>query len=396
MKAYRQKSQSEQLISRIEKSIPTREVSRIGFTLLLLLLTTLIPLSCSVSDDDEVSTTLPVDATRTVYVQYLDDTATVLIPSGVKGVTCDVHGADVTLTSTNESKEISYRLSGTSTNGSFTYNGSYKCTLMLEGLNLVSTTGAAIDIECGKRIAMHLSEGTENTLEDAPNGTQKAAFYCKGHLEISGSGSLTLTGNTRHALSTKEYLLLKKSTGRLTILSAESDGIHAGQYFRMNGGTVIINKVGSDAIQAEATDDPTDEYNGQLFVRDGSITAVLDQQDSKGLKADSLITVTGGKIDIQANGNGSRGIQTSGNMWIGEGENGAPEITIAAAGAKCTVPEDADDPHKCMGIKVEGNLTIDAGKVVVTNTGKKSKAIRVYGTYTKNGGQVVGAVDNSD
>jgi hypothetical protein len=243
---------------------------------------------------------------------------------------------------------------------------------------------------------MHLSEGTENTLEDAPNGTQKAAFYCKGHLEISGSGSLTLTGNTRHALSTKEYLLLKKSTGRLTILSAESDGIHAGQYFRMNGGTVIINKVGSDAIQAEATDDPTDEYNGQLFVRDGSITAVLDQQDSKGLKADSLITVTGGKIDIQANGNGSRGIQTSGNMWIGEGENGAPEITIAAAGAKCTVPEDADDPHKCMGIKVEGNLTIDAGKVVVTNTGKKSKAIRVYGTYTKNGGQVVGAVDNSD
>jgi hypothetical protein len=365
------------------------------FTLLTLLVSTVCLVSCSVNDDDDVPTTLSLTATRTVYVQFDGNAATVIVPTGVKGVTYTVDGANVTLTSTNESKEICYRLSGTG-NGSLTYYGTYKCTFLLDGLNLTSTTGAALDIECGKRVAMQLMEDTENRLEDAADGTQKAALYCKGHLELSGSGSLTVTGNTRHALATKEYLLLKKSVGTLTIPSAVSDGIHAGQYFRMNGGEVIINNVGSDAIQAEATDDLTDEYNGQLFVRDGTITVVLDNQDSKGLKADSLITLTGGTINIEANGNGSRGIQTSGSMWVASGENGEPNLYIRAAGARCTVAEDADDPHRCMGIKVEGNLTVDAGSVVVSNTGRKSKAIRVYGTYTKNGGNVVGVVDDSD
>jgi hypothetical protein len=365
------------------------------FTLFSLLLGSVCLVSCSVNDDDEVPASLSPDATRTVYVHYDDSVATVFVPSGVKGVTYTVDGANVTLTSTNESKEICYRLSGTAT-GSLTFYGSYKCTFLLEGLNLTSTTGAALDIECGKRIEMQLADGTKNTLVDAVGGTQKAALYCKGHLELSGSGTLTVTGNTRHAISTKEYLLLKRTLGALTVEAAVSDGIHAGQYFRMNGGTVTINNVGGDALQAEATDDPSDELNGQLFVRGGSLTTLLTGQDSKGIKADSLITISGGTIEIEARGNGSRGIQTSGDMLITEGEGDAPNISILASGARCTVAEDADDPHRCMGIKVEGDLTVEAGTTVVQNTGKKSKAIRVYGTYTKTGGTVVGAIDNSD
>jgi hypothetical protein len=365
------------------------------YGLLALLLGTVSLVSCSTSDDDEAPLTLSPDATRTVYVQYDGDAATVIVPSGVKGVTYTLDGANVTLRSTNESKEISYRLSGTG-NGSLTYYGTYKCTFLLDGLNLTATTGAALDIECGKRVAMQLMDGTVNTLVDAPDGTQKAALYCKGHLELSGSGTLTVTGNTRHAIATKEYLLLKRTLGTLTIGGALSDGIHAGQYFRMNGGTVTINQVGSDALQAEATDDPTDELNGQLQIRGGSFTTVLLQEDSKGLKADSLITLSGGILNIEARGNGARGIQTSGDMLITRGDDDAPEISILAAGARCTVADDADDPHRCMGIKVEGNLTVEAGTTVVQNTGKKSKAVRVYGTYTHTGGTLVGAVDDSE
>ena len=99
-------------------------------------------------------------------------------------------------------------LSGESTEGSFTYNGTFKACIRLAGLSLKSTTGAALDIKCGKRIALELLEGTENYLEDAPDSLgQKAALYCKGHLEVSKGGSLTVKGNYTHAIKTKEYML---------------------------------------------------------------------------------------------------------------------------------------------------------------------------------------------
>jgi hypothetical protein len=347
----------------------------------------------SVSNIDSISFRDPIEA-KNVLVTYNGSAASVVIPTSLQSkIKASISGANVAITSTQvDGEEVTYELTGTSGNGSFTFDGSYKCTLLLNGLNLTSTTGAALDIESGKRTELQLADGTTNTLVDAAGGSQKAALYCKGHLELSGGGSLTLTGNTKHALSTKEYCLIKKSVGALTVLSAQSDGIHAGQYFRMNGGIVVINNVGGDAIQAEVTDDPTDENNGQLFVRGGSITTTLTAEDSKGLKADGLITISGGTIEIQANGNGSRGIQTDGSMCIDETE-GTTAITIAANGGKCTQSEDADDPHKCMGIKVDGDLTIDAGTITVTNTGKKSKGIKVGGTYTHNGGTVTASID---
>ena len=40
-----------------------------------------------------------------------------------------------------------------------------------------------------------------------------------------------------------------------------------------------------------------------------------------------------------------------------------------------------------MGMKIDGNLTVNAGVITVTNTGTKSRGIKCT-TYTKNGGTV--------
>ena len=86
--------------------------------------------------------------------------------------------------------------------------------------------------------------------------------------------------------------------------------------------------------------------------------------------------ISGGNIRILANGNGSRGIQTDGNMTI-SADNGEPQIYIEANGAKCTNTADAVDPHRCMGIKVEKNLLVTGGTTTVTNTGKKARLCSV-------------------
>ncbi len=330
---------------------------------------------------------------RIVSINYNGASAKVTIPVSVKGVTSTINGANVILTSTNTTDEITYVATGTSADGSLTINGEYKLTLQLDGLDLTSKSGAAIDIECGKRSALVLTDGTTNSITDAAGGLQKACLYCKGHLEIEGGGTLNVSSNTSHAIATKEYLQLKKTTGTINIVKSANDALHVGQYFQMSGGSINISETTvGDGIQAEVTKDPLDENNGQVIIKGGNINITIANQDMKGIKADSDITISGGTFDINAKGNGSRGIQTDGNMVIGAEDN-ATDITISATGAECTLADCAQDPHKCMGIKLDGNLTVNGGTTTVHNTGKKSKGIKVGGSYTNNGGTVNAKVE---
>lgn len=337
----------------------------------------------------------PETPSSRVNVAYSGSSATVTIPSELYGVvSATVSGANVTVTSTATSgDDIIYNLSGASANGSFTLNGSYKCRVVLAGLSLTSTTGAAINIQNGKRIDVKLEDGTQNTLADAAGGTQKACFFVKGHPEFSGSGSLTLVGNARHAFASNEYTRLKHSTGTITVQSAVSDAFHCGQYFRMEGGTVVVEQgVQGDGIQAEITKDATDENNGQLQIAGGSLTLDIAGSDVKGLKSDSAITITGGTINITARGAGSRGIQSGTDLLIDESSGQSTQITVVAAGGVYT-DATTGDTKKCMGVRVDGNMTITAGTLTVTATGNKAKTVKVSGLYTKSGSAVVNAAN---
>lgn len=330
-----------------------------------------------------------------VRVTYNEDKAVVTVSENA-GITATVDGAHVTLTNSNVANECEIVLSGTSTNGSLTYIGAYKTTFILNGLDLTSQRGAAIDIQCGKRIAMELVDGTTNMLTDKAGGSQKACLYCKGHLEIEGSGSLTINANGNHGLATKEYLQLKRSTGAVTITKAANDAIHCGEYFQMNGGTLTItDQAKGDAIQVDTellddgSIDMSVENNGQVIIKGGTIKAVVSQQDCKGIKCDSFVTISGGNIDITAQGNGSRGVQTDGLVTINENDN-PTIINILATGARCTLAECVDDPHRCVGMKLDGGLLMQGGSLTVKATGSKGRSIQVpTGGYTKTGGTVV-------
>lgn len=316
----------------------------------------------------------------------------------VLGVDCSVEGADVVITSTNIHNELEFVLQGASTNGSLTYNGTYKCKFYLNGLSLTSQKGAALDILCGKRIDLILNEGTDNVLADAPNGTQKAAFYCKGHLEVEGGGSLTVTGKARHGICTKEYLEIKKSTGSITVNGAESDGIHVGQYFLMKGGTVTVSGQKGDGIQTEiltldddVTPNPDKEFNGQIFIKGGNINVTVAADDKKGIKSADKMTVNGGTFTIVASGKGSKGISVARHLLVNEDD----ESTVMQIRATGGVYEDeeTEEETRCMGIKVTQNMAVTAGKIMVANTGSGSRSIKVDGLYYQTSGATVSAAN---
>ena len=248
------------------------------------------PVAFAAANIESISSLPASEMPLSLTVNFNSDAATIANPFFLQGVSVETDGAYVTITNNNLTTELTTSLSGSTTNGSLTYIGYYKTTIELNGVSITSQRGAALDIQCGKRVALNLKKETVNTLVDAENGTHKAALYCKGHLEIDKAGTLNVTGRTKHAISAKEYIQLKKSEGTINILAAKGDGIHAGQYYSMKGFTVNIANTEDDGIQAEykALEEgetyEEDYENGSLYIIDGTLN-ITSTQDG-GIKTD--------------------------------------------------------------------------------------------------------------
>lgn len=347
-----------------------------------------------------------------IEIVYNGSVASVNIPSGMTDIVSSENGANVTITSSTTDKEYIYQVKGTSTDGSLTINSDYKLTLQLAGVALTNAHGgAAIDVECGKRIAVELADGTINTLSDAANGGQKAAFYFKGHVEFKGSGTLNVTGKTKHAISAKEYIELKSSTGTINVLGAVGDGIHCGKgkpnnennYFRMKGGIVNIMNVMNDgvdsddygvisieggAISLNVGDGATGlKADSTVTIKDGIINISVMGNDSKGIRANHTVNILGGKTTIITEGDGTKGIKAKrdeDNVLNGGFLNiSGGELSIQCSGGNLTTESETT---KCVAISVDADLQQTAGNVDITVMGLEALGCTVDGNKTYNGG----------
>lgn len=320
-----------------------------------------------------------------VAISYQGDVATVTVAGNVaRYVTPTVSGAHVSVVQGSDVDdttcgEITYTLCGTSANGEFAMEGSYKATVELDGLTLTNPTGAAISLNDGKRIDLSVKKGTENTLTDGA-GSQKGCLACKGHLELKGKGVLNLYGNTAHALYAKEYVEMKNCT--VNVLKAVKDGINCNQYFLMESGELHVKGVGDDGIQVSFNDD-TDreaEDTGSITIAGGTLDISVAGKAAKGLKADGDILVTDGTLGVSTTGSGtwdsddaktkaSACMSADGNIRVDGGQ-----LTLASSGAGGK------------GIGCDGTLDINGGTLSITTTGGMYAYVNgtEYNNYTGN------------
>ena len=114
-----------------------------------------------------------------VYVDYNGTTAEVRVAGNIaQYIDVIANGAHVAIIQSSDFPgddlgEITYVLSGTSTNGSFWMDGAFKASFELNGVSLTNPDSAAINIRDGKRIQVTMVDGTTNTLVDGANSSQK-------------------------------------------------------------------------------------------------------------------------------------------------------------------------------------------------------------------------------
>ena len=344
---------------------------------------TLSDISAMTTDNTEVTD-------GTISVVYDGTSAKVTVAGNVaQYVTPTVSGAHVSIAQSSDlAEEITYTLSGSSSDGEFYTSGSYKATIELNGLTLTNATpvysGAAVHVQNGKRIKVKIVTGTTNTLSDASTGSQKGCLYIKGHAEFAQKGTLNVTGNVKHGIKAGEYISLKNAT--INVLGAVGDGISCNEYFLMESGTISISGTGDDGIQCDLdgdtstgeTTDHEDEDSGNIYISGGTITAICTATAAKGIKCDGDMNITGGTITVTTSGNNGEGIESKNYLNITGGHitvnsyddaiNSAQDMTIE--GGYVYAHATNND-----GIDANGNCYIKGGVVYAIGASSPEVAI---------------------
>ena len=326
-------------------------------------------------------TAMYVDDTKvtdsSVKVVYSDASAAITVAGNVaKDLTITSSGAHVSIVQSSDlATEITYTLSGSSSDGGFYTEGSYKATVELNNLTLTNVSavysGAAIHVQNSKRIKIKPLNGTTNTLVDATNGKQKGCLYVKGHIEFAQKGTLNVTGNVKHGIKAGEYFQIKNST--INVLSAVGDGINCEQFFLMESGTINISGIADDGIQCDIEDPETgstgettdheDEDSGNMYIQGGTIHIAVTGIACKGIKSEGNIAISDGTITVTTSGNGkwdTDDLETKASSCINSDANitisgGTLNLTSTGSGGK--------------GIKCDSLLTIDGGTIVIATSG---------------------------
>ena len=318
----------------------------------------------AISDIDKISIDDSSVADDNIVVTYNGNSASVAVAGNImKYVTVTANGSDVSIIQDESLEtEITYTLKGTSSDGSFYMDGEYKATVVLDNLLLTNADGAPIDIENGKRINIELVGS--NVLVDSEDGSQKGCMMVNGHAEFTGSGTLSLTGNAKHAFWGDEYVLLKKSmTGTITVENAVKDAFNVNEHFEQRAGQVVIKACGDDGIQVSYEDatNPTDDDTGSIIISGGILQATVTGDATKALKAEGNITIN----DAYS----------------------TPTVKLYTRGDG-TWDDDDQETKACAGISADRNITIDAGTITLNSTGSGGKGMKCDGTITINGGTI--------
>jgi hypothetical protein len=328
-------------------------------------------------DGDFAPNPQPVNFDNAVVITFIGDSASISNPLEGNGVSVARSGAHVTVTSTVDGTEVTYVLSGVTANGSLKLYGAYKLGVALNGAGITNPNGAAINIQCKKKVTLTLVDQTVNRLMDGSPYEQvegedmKGALFSEGQLNVYGGGTLEVRGKAKHAICTDDYFRLY--SGSIYVKEAASDGVHASDEVTVEGGALDIRSAG-DGVESEKS---------TVTVTGGTLSITTTGAKGHGLKSASATAISGSpNLSISTYGSASKGISAGAAVSIAGGTlaiNTSGDAIYDATDGEISSPS---------GLKCDGNMTMSGGALTILSAGRGGKGISVDGTLTIDGGSV--------
>lgn len=246
--------------------------------------------------------------------------------------------------------------------------------LVLDSATITNSAGAAIEVQAADDVAIHLAEGSENSVSDAASyaddAAANAAIYAEGDLTISGEGSLSVTGNGNDGITSTDDLVILSGGVEVT---AADDALRGKDALVVEGGALHLTATAGDALKSDRTDDETQGYilmtGGTIdltagddglqaytdtVITGGTITAAVADD---GVKAENIVSIAGGDITLNSSTEGVEAVNVavfSGTLDITASDDGMNASGLNTGG---------QDKETDTGERLEisgGTITIDA------------------------------------
>lgn len=217
--------------------------------------------------------------------------------------------------------------------GTVVINTKEPITLVLKNATVKSDNGPAIYVLNSKELTIKL-EGNSVLSDGASYAAAfagaKGALFSEDDLLISGSGSLTVTGNYAHGLVCDDAIIVE--SGEITVVSAVKDAVHANDLVKISGGSLTVQQASGDGIHCEAS-----------------------------------VEISGGKLDINSKGDGIKAAANTANEDEISAEQAVASCNVTISGGEIKINSEED------GIQADSALVVSNGVIDVTTTGVVNK-----------------------
>lgn len=266
-----------------------------------------------------------------------------------------------------------YTLSGTITDTMLTVDANNAdVNIILNGVTIQNSQGPAIYVREADKVTITLAEGTTNTLSDGSSysitdsdSTLDATIFSKADLTINGSGTMVLNGNYKHAIVSKDDLIISSGTLKVT---SNKVGLNGKDCVKINSGNITIDS-GSDGIRS---DNDEDTSKGYVYLYGGTINITAGND---GIQAETVVNVEEVDLTVKAGGGSTaslttsdesyKGIKAGSDIYISGGKFNVNSLddcihsngTITISGGSYTLSSGDDGVHADTDLAVSGSST---------------------------------------
>lgn len=247
-------------------------------------------------------------------------------------------------------KAGSYTVTGKLEDGMITVSAGKKDTveLVLNSAEVKNSDGPALYVAKADKVYVSLAAKTDNKLSDGDSyevtedgSNLDGTVFSKADLIIRGSGKLTVNGNNKHGVVSKDELTLAGGTVNVKSKNVALNGKDA---VKLSNSDVTL-EAGSDGVRADNVD-----YldRGYVLIESGkvNITSVND-----GIQAETYIKIIDGDVNVFSGGGSSKGATDESSKGIKAG--GAIELY----GGNIRVDSADDSVHS------DGDVIVYGGKI---------------------------------
>ena len=227
----------------------------------------------------------------------------------------------------------------------------------LKSVNLKSSIGPVINCQSAKMcyvVADSASVLSDDSLyvETTDEEKQKGCVCSRGYLVISGEAPLKIVAKGSNAIHSAETIFVRRGTN-IDIDSRARSAIKAKNKVEIEGGIININSTGAGGHGITA--------KKEVLIAGGRTTIISNTgmgrngKNSRGIKSDSIVAITGGIVRIKESSVGGKGIR-AGHKFLAK--NCIVDVLTFGEDDKVT-------GSKNRGIKGADEINIDSARVRV-------------------------------